>query len=934
MTSTAGAHAPAVPADTAGVGGELHAASRGTVITRGAAAVAADMSGGINDASDQVLRGADAHGEEVGVASGDPDGAVYGKKDALDDEMDQASGDAAPASVPSRDTDGGVDAVIAAAGAMDHSGLEAVGTGDDSDASDGDMDDFVAADAAAVGSAADVGPDRAGAEGRASVDSLPARSAAARATSLLVPAPPAVTAPGAAAPPAVGVELPAAAPAVAVPVPALFAASLAPPSAREQDVSDETTPTASAVEAVPLASPEIVATVTPDGTASGEPLAGGVLARPPPSSTLLVPGGHAAVPVTAGIPPRGSTRPVYGGRGARGRGPGASAVVQGREAPRDGAAPTGVAGGADRRYPSLSSAGGSPVLETTQLSQSGGFVPGDGVGSDMTDAVPPATGTSAAGGNRALQSGRQGRGPGRPRNGGAVGNDARPMSEAEDAVVPVAAQQPRTGVYELKQATRSSIATLLRTLFVVRNVSDRSIMPFLGVAYYLMSFSFLVGIATPDDRCEFFDELSEAFEQPVSMKHFMEEAFRCGPGGLHVGGRTKCEKHVFGQPDDFRGDILRDRLNPTNAKVQWLSRRLCLRTSVDVQPGARSTGGGLSVEDRAAIAAALTREAVRIGLSQRGCSIKFAGHGGADNAPLSLAFHWDATPLWRADSLESGLVADMQGILLRGMPGLHADRDPSKVVKAKAVVQQRGVKRKEMGNELVGADRKKKRKGQEQPGRLEADVSPCANCGHVVKGDASGAVQVVSTDLEQWSADVLQSERLPRGGHVLAISLPMHMDCGPTGRVHVSAQMQKTSSVQGPPYRYTVVVEPSSRPPQQVVAVQDASFVTVEGRTVPTSALSQDILRSVSVHLSRRRPSPAAPSSAADGPAEAVATPQGGVQLSVCSVPRPTPLLHRFEFASQYELSCQAELVERSPGRITMLYEGIAPLPLHGISTL
>lgn len=802
------------------------------------------------------------------------------------------------------------------------------------DADDGDEEDAVARDDAPAAPVADAGTDADHGVLPAPVLARQEQRRVARVPSSLAAAPI-----GFAPPDAVVLHVPSrGAPAMVPRSDLLTSARAVDPSAPSPVAELVVIPVAS--NTVPIhegafaATSRSVAFATPTmPTTGGRDVGRDVTGALSPTRSTVV-GGQAMVPLTAALPPRGFTGPVHAVPERHRHGDGGSSLPPGREPVDEMATRAGATDGVDQRDQATSTDWRSPPPDVTQSSQSRAFRSGDGVGSNVTDAVPPLSGATTGAGSRAVPPGRRGRGPTKVRSDAVVGQPARSSSDVDDHVVFVAAQQPRTGVYELKETTRCNIATLLRTLFVVRTVSDRSIMPFLGVAYYVMAFSYLVGIASPDERCEFFDELSEAFEQPVPMKYFMEEAFRCGPGGLHVGGRTKCEKHVFGQPNGVRSDILRDRINPTNAKVQWLSRRLCLRTGVDIQPGARCTGGGLSVEDRATIAAAVTREGVRIGLRERGCSVRFAGDGGVSNAPVSLAFHWDTAATWRPDSLESGLVADMQELLLRGMPGLHADRDPSKVVKSKALVQQREVKRKDVGSELVGVDRKKKRKTQEQPDLSEPGAGPCASCGHVGTSGASGTQHVTSTDCEQWSADVVQSETLPRGGHVLAMSLPMHMDCGPAGRPHVSAQIQKTSSAQGPPYRYTVIIEPSPQPPQQMAAFGGASFVNLDGRTVPAAALSQDILRSVGAHLSRRRLPPAPSSTAAGGPADAGAAVQGGIQLCVRRVPRPVPLLHRIELSSQYELSCQAELVDRSPGRIIMFYEGIAPLPVQGTSTL
>lgn len=579
---------------------------------------------------------------------------------------------------------------------------------------------------------------------------------------------------------------------------------------------------------------------------------------------------------------------------------------------------------------------GPAVPGATQLSQSGGLL--NASESDVTAAgLYSARGTPVGD-----QAGR----PARKRvqvadaqvDDEVVENLTAEVSGDEEPAAGAVATNPRNGVYELSERTRKNIATLLRALFVVRTSSDKSMMAFLGVAHYLMSFSFLVGISSADARCDFFDELSIAFELPVAMKFFMEDAFGCGPGGLHAGGRTISEKHVFGQPSGFRDDILRRNINPENAALQWLSRRLCLRKNIDIQLGARSVGGGLTAVDREIIASSVAHADVRSALRERGCTVKYAGDGGVHNTPLALHFRWDAKSTWIPGDLEAGLVADMQQHLIRRMPVLYADRDPTKVARAaraKAAAQPRPEKRKPNGNQLVGAARKKKGKGQQISSPPAPDAGTCHSCGQVRAGHPPSTPQTITADLEQWSADVGRCAALPRGGHVLAFSLPMHMDTGPGGRLHVAARMTKTSTGAGPPYRYTVVVERSSSAPQQMQPVDVAAFVDTGGRTTPASALSHDILQAVGSYLvQRRRPSRAPPRGVAGPSSVGGGQAAGVVHLHVRSVPRHVPLLHTFELVSQFELSCAAELVQRIPGRVIMFCEGIVPLPVHGTFTL
>lgn len=494
-----------------------------------------------------------------------------------------------------------------------------------------------------------------------------------------------------------------------------------------------------------------------------------------------------------------------------------------------------------------------------------------------------------------------------------------------------AVTSPRDGVDDLDEITRSRIATLLRALFEVQTTSDKSIMAFLGISHYLMTFSYIVGISSVTARNDFFDALSQAFEVPTTMKRFMEDAFGCGRGGLHVGGRTKSHKHVFGQPAGFRDDVLRSHINSNNAKVQWLSRRLSLRTSVNLQRAARTPTGALTPSDRDLITTSVALDGVSAKLRERGCTVRYASAGGTDKRALSLMFNWNADTTWVGGGLEAGLVEDMQGALLQGTPATHVDRDPSKIAAPKPPVRKSGLKRVEPDGRPAAVPPTKKRVQSLSVIPVADRADPCDKCGHAASGDVPDAVQRVSSDLEQWSADVVRSSVLPRGGHILAISLPMHMDCGPGGRVPVTAQITKTSSVQGPPYRYSVFISASPTPAQRMDVVEGAAYASSNGRPTPASAMSFDLLRAVSRFVAQRH-STSLPA----------ATPDPGIrrgsvdhlQLIVRSAPRPAPLLDRFELASEYELSCQAELVERTPGRIVMFCEGIAPLPVQGAVTL
>lgn len=487
---------------------------------------------------------------------------------------------------------------------------------------------------------------------------------------------------------------------------------------------------------------------------------------------------------------------------------------------------------------------------------------------------------------------------------------------------------PEDGVYSLSATAQAQMGTLLRVLFQVRTSSDQSIMPFLAIAHYMMAFSYLAGVSAGVARTRFFDALRVAFENPVSMKRFMETSFGCGHQGLHVGGRMKLDNHVAGQPDGLRKDELNHHLNPKKLKGQWLCRRLLLRTHVDVQVGAHSPAGGLTASDRETVAASLADGSTCSLLRELGCTVKFSKGGTSGKSPLSLAFRWDASSTWFAGGIEADLVGVLRKTLLKVTPVIHSDRDIVKNRLPKAAPRPGTRKRSADPNTSDGPSRTTKRPKDIQIPSLD-DLAPgcCSRCGRMASDDGSTSTQATPSTTpaeEYWSADVAKSATLPHGGHVLSCSLPMHMDAGPNGRSHVHVDVNKTSAVGAPAFTYSFFVSASTLPPAPVDAVPGATFSSPPASAHASASHSLDLLRSVKTFLAKREQSrPSAPDvRSARVPSD--------VQLIVRHAQTPVPLVVRFNFVSAYELSLRAELVERVPGRVTVFLVGLQPPPVGG----
>lgn len=476
--------------------------------------------------------------------------------------------------------------------------------------------------------------------------------------------------------------------------------------------------------------------------------------------------------------------------------------------------------------------------------------------------------------------------------------------------------------------TQQQISTLLRTLFAVQATSDKSIMPFLGIAHYLLAYSHLVGIWSRLARSKFGESLFSAFEKPVAMKFFMEEAFECGRHGLHVGGRIRATRHVAGQPAGLREDVLRGNINDLNAPSQWLCRRLVLRTHVDIQCGVRSLPGGLSRADRDIIAASVLNEGVRSLLRQRGCSVKLVKQAGDVKKPLSINFQWDINSTWQEGGVEAALVAELRSVLLTRTPPEHIDR---MLVSKKSV--RPGVKRSIVDDRAVPTARSDKRRKDAQP---TSDINVGGgSVGNAVDDAHVKAPQVLTSTLDHWSADVAPSDELPHGGHVLALALPMLMDTGPGGRPYVDFFFNKviTPGAVGPPFKYVLTFECSKRAPEVVRGVDRASFDGANGQGQATFGQSYDVLRAVRQFVTQRQ----LPYQVSGGQPSRPGEDERAVselRLHVRSVPRPVALFERVDIVSDYELSSRPELVTRCPGRMIIFLEGMDPVPATGTFTL
>lgn len=361
-------------------------------------------------------------------------------------------------------------------------------------------------------------------------------------------------------------------------------------------------------------------------------------------------------------------------------------------------------------------------------------------------------------------------------------------------------------------------------------------------------------------RTCFSDDLRVVFENPVTMKRFMETFFWCGRRGLHVGSRTKIDNYVTGQPDGLREDALRLHINPGKLKEQWTCRRLLFRTQVDVQLGAHSSTGGLTAADRDFVAASLSDGATCSTLRELGCTVRFIKGGPSGKRPVALDYLWDVVSTWFPNGIEAALVGVLRTTLMKVTPVLHADRELGKGSISKASSRPGSRKR---PVELVASDAAPAHAAKKANNALvtsvdDPDGTCCSKCGRQTGDDGATsrqATSVATQTAEHWSADVTKSAAFPHGGHVLSCTLPMYMDTGPSGRVIAVVDVNKTSAVGDPVFTYSLFFTPGTHSPTPVDSVPGAAFISSDEQGQAPPSHSLDLLRAVKTFFTCREQS-------------------------------------------------------------------------------
>lgn len=348
--------------------------------------------------------------------------------------------------------------------------------------------------------------------------------------------------------------------------------------------------------------------------------------------------------------------------------------------------------------------------------------------------------------------------------------------------------------------------------------------------------------------------------------------------------------------------------------------------------------GGLSASDIDVLAKSITQDLVCSKLRELGCTVKHVNkaRGPTKSMPVAISFRWDAESSWYAGGLEEDLVKSLQDVLLQLTPLAHSDRESNEARMAKSTAGS-GRLKSATGAALAGEEPSAKRaKVNVGTPSVKGHDGACSACGRCNDDpDGTSSLLLIPNCFEHWSTDVDKGNRLPCGGHVLAVSLPMYLDEGPAGRPPVDAKVEMTSVASVSPHRYVPRLTSSTKPAKMTRPVVGARFTTTDGprHAAPSGAHSHDILRRLAAHIAER-PKRAAVGTGQRSSADEAATPLNDVCETFRHASRSVPLRERIDFTSNYELATREEVVERGPGRMTIFCEGVEPLPDRGVFTV
>lgn len=467
-------------------------------------------------------------------------------------------------------------------------------------------------------------------------------------------------------------------------------------------------------------------------------------------------------------------------------------------------------------------------------------------------------------------------------------------------------------------------------------VSKTLAIPVLAVAYFISHMGFLSGLP-PEQASGIIHKTLVGMFMPSSVAGWRTlcRMFGVSDRALYLSGRRAPQTHLAGQPATVSSS-LNEHLNPKK-ESQWVSRRLCLRTSLSLYPDNENTSGpgSLTAMELQKVRELLSTPVGRgLALGARCVVLPAADSDSETLAPTRLRFDWGhawvaLSPPWRVvQALGPALLkpphSDLSTVHLFPVDEPEPSPHPTTPT-GRTPSSGRTVRRKRAAS---------------APSRPPRQPRSSAS---VAEAEAPELVSTVVPALPTVnhlcvSGEVLPSSVWPQGAWAMQLNLSAALDLSATGNVQlgVTVDFETPIADENGQYSYRVVVSQLETvatamskelgPCVTAAAGLDPGCRSVDFLNAVRGMYAQQVVKDATRAADGSQPS--SQDDAMDTRDEDLVA-SDGVRLHVCCAP-PPPLERfsfRFSFASRLRLHTEIVHLHRTPGRLWMLIAAKQKVP-------
>lgn len=471
-------------------------------------------------------------------------------------------------------------------------------------------------------------------------------------------------------------------------------------------------------------------------------------------------------------------------------------------------------------------------------------------------------------------------------------------------------------------------------------VSKTLAIPALAVAYFISHMGFLSGLPQDEASAIIHKAFVDMFiPSSVAGWRTLCRMFGVSDRALYLSGRRAPQTHLAGQPATVPSS-LNENINPKK-EAQWVSRRLCLRTSISLHPDDENSSGpgSLTPVELKRVRDLLSTPAGRgLALGARCVVLPGADSYSAHMAATRLRFDWGhawvpLSPPWRVvQALTPALLkpphSDLSTVHLFPVDETEPSPAPTTPT-ARTPSSGKVVRRKRAASAPPRPPRQRRSSARvpEAPEVVSTLVPALPTLNHLCV-----------------SGEVLPNSCWPQGAWAMQLNLSSAHDLSAAGNVQlgVTVDFESPRADENGQYSYRVVVSQletvatamSKELEPYVTAAPslDPGCRSVDFLNAVRGLCAQQVVKATTEAADGLQPSSQDDVNAMDTRDDDLVA-SDALRLHVCCAPPPPlePFCFRFSFASRLRLHTEVVHMHRAPGRLWMLVaaEKHAPRARH-----